>query len=449
VDRIGTTVRPRLAQLVACDPAAMGEDACLGRFVRSFGRRAFRRPVTDAEVTRFVDYGKQVKAQLAYPFLEVARVVLEGMLLSPGFLYHWELGPQTPVAQGGLVKLNPHELGSRLSYFLWGTMPDDTLFGAADGGRLQSDVDLEREARRMLMSPKARPIIASFHSQFLHLEKLPEMQKDTKAHPEWSAEVATAMVNETAEFTTRTILDGPGTLEALLTSTKTYLNLPLARLYRVTGPTTRDFVAADLDPSQRAGLFTLAAFLSVHATATASHPVKRGHKLFEDVLCGQITSPPDMVPPAGVPPPNVSTREQFAIHSANACAKACHALIDPPGFAFEHYDAIGRHRTMDGGKPVDATGMLRDSTTGQMMPFNNAIELVKRLPGMPDVQRCFSEQWFRFALARHEVDGDAASLAVVLDGLRKSGGNLRELLVGVTRARAFGTRAVAPGEVTR
>src|SRR5262249_26165596 len=148
-----------------------------------FGRRAYRRPLLPAEVSALVDYHRSVKTMLGYPFLEAARLVLEAMLMSPSFLYHWELGPQPATAKSGLVRLGPNEIASRLSYFLWQSMPDDGLFAAADGGRLATETDVEREARRMLADAKARPAIAAFHRQWLLLEKLADAQKDPNIYP--------------------------------------------------------------------------------------------------------------------------------------------------------------------------------------------------------------------------------------------------------------------------
>jgi hypothetical protein len=332
-------------------------------------------------------------------------------------------------------------------------MPDDMLFAAVDGGRLATEADVEREARRMLAHINARGAVAEFHQQWLLLEKLSDLQKDPKAYPMWSAELATAMASETDKFVQRAILDGDGTLQTLLTSPASFTSVVLGKVYGVNpDPVPMDralLVPVNMDPTQRAGLFTQASFLTVNASALGSHPVKRGHKIFQDVLCGVINSPPAMVPPANVPPPNVSTRQVFEEHDKNDCARACHTLMDPIGFAFEHYDAVGRFRTMDGGKPVDSSGMLRPPSGATAMPFRDAIDLVKALAGLPDVRKCMAKQWFRYAVARQEVDGDEASLDGVVGSFQKAGDNIRELLVALAKARSFLYRTPAMGEVVR
>lgn len=209
IDAVGAAASKQMATLVACDPTKSNEESCIKQFVTRFGRRAFRRPVTDPESQRFVEYYRSIKTDLGYAFLDNARVVLQAMLLSPGFLYHWELGAQAAVAQaGGRIKLNPHEIAARLSYFMWGSMPDDVLFTAVDSGKLATEADVEREARRMLDSEKARATVATFHTQWLVLDKLADAQKDPKAYPEWNGDLAMAMATETTEFATRTLLDG-------------------------------------------------------------------------------------------------------------------------------------------------------------------------------------------------------------------------------------------------
>jgi hypothetical protein len=155
VAAIGQTATPMLPALVACDPVARGEDECIRGFITSFGRRAYRRPLAAAEVATLAAYYKSTRTAVASSFLDGARLVLQAMLLSPNFLYRWELGPQPATAQANVIKLTAHELASRPSYFRWGSMPDAALFAAADGGRMLTAADLEREARRMLASPRA------------------------------------------------------------------------------------------------------------------------------------------------------------------------------------------------------------------------------------------------------------------------------------------------------
>ncbi len=479
VESVAAAAAPRLPSLLACGPmpaTQVVEDACIRSFVVRFGRRAFRRPLGADEIARYVQRYRAARANLGYGFLDGARVLLQVLLFSPNFLYHWELGPQAAAAQGTVVRLTPHELAARLSYFLWASMPDEALFAAVDAGRLKTQADIEYQARRMLADGKARPTIARFHSEWLMLDRLVDARKDKALYPMWNDRLADAMAAETAEFVTRTIIDGDGRLETLLTSSTSYINPTLARLYGVDAPAApvpvavarprdgaqlgprpahqsvapvSDLMVTHLDPTERAGLFTQASFLAAHATATSSHPVKRGHEIFLNVLCGEVRPPKFSIPPVGAQPANVSTRELFAQHAKNECTGGCHDLMDPLGFAFEHYDAVGRFRTVDGGKPVDASGTLSPPSGGPDVPFDNAIGLARALVGSEDVQRCMVKQWFRFAFGRREVSADEPSLMKVNVAFRRSGLNVRELLVSLSTSLAFRYRASGAGEVLR
>jgi Protein of unknown function (DUF1592)/Protein of unknown function (DUF1588)/Protein of unknown function (DUF1595)/Protein of unknown function (DUF1585)/Protein of unknown function (DUF1587) len=447
-ERVGKNVAARLPALLACDPAVTGEDACARQFFVKFGRRAYRRPLAESEIANLVAYVKDVRAKLTYSFAEAMRVAVQAMLLSPSFLYRWELGPLAARGEpGGLVRLDADETAARLSFFLWGSMPDDALFDAVDRNQLATTDDVLREGRRMLSDPRAQQSVASFHSQWLGLDRLVDEQKDSKQFPEWNPSLAGAMLEETAAFAIGTVLEGDGRLSTLLSSSTSYVNADLARLYGVNGVTSQTLVLQALDPAQRAGLFTHASFLASHATPTSSHPVKRGKKIFSDVLCGTIPPPPAMVPPTETPSPNVSTRERFVAHEQNQCAKACHSLMDPPGFAFEHYDAVGRYRTMDGGKPVDSSGLFVGPSGGDPIAFNDAIEFMNILAASDDVRRCVTNRWFRYAVGRADVPGDEASLETAYDAFVKSEYNVRELMVGVAGSRSFQYRTPAEGEV--
>jgi hypothetical protein len=230
----------------------------------------------------------------------------------------------------------------------------------------------------------------------------------------------------------------------LLTANFGFVNQPLAAVYGMTGVQGMDLKRADLSSDQRAGLLTQAAFLTVTGATDGSHPVKRGKKIFERLLCGELPPPPADVPPPKPASEGGTTRERFAEHSANACATGCHANLDPLGFAFENYDGIGKFRTMDNGRPVDSSSSFQ--LDGKLVKFGNARELVQTLAASQTVRDCFATQWLRFALRRFEADGDRASLDGIRGGFSKTGGNIRDLLVGVVGARSFRYRAPADGE---
>jgi hypothetical protein len=200
-----------------------------------------------------------------------------------------------------------------------------------------------------------------------------------------------------------------------------------------------------VNPQQRFGLLTQVHFLSTHADGKQSHPVKRGALLYTQLLCGELPAPPAEIPQPKPPRADVSNRERFAEHGAAACAKGCHALIDPLGFALESYDGTGRFRTQDGGKPVDAAATLTFPGGGQK-PVNNAGELVRALVASEDLTRCVATQWARYALARRETAADDAALAAAARAFAASGQDLRELIVAVTRTPSFLYRTIAAEE---
>jgi hypothetical protein len=451
-ENVGNQIAARIPRLTPCDPTAVGEEACARQFVISFGRRTYRRPLQQDEVETLVSFFKQAKTTLQYSFNDSVRVVVQAMLQSPNFLYHHE-SAAPPVLEGGLVKFDSHRMASRLSYFLWTSMPDDALFAAADAGRLQAVADIEREARRMLKSSKFRDALASFHFQWLGISELAGVSKDPKLFPKFGPTLTSAMQRETLEFVADTI-SSDGRLATLLTATHSFINSDLASLYGITpsqGASARQdlFPRVSLDPAQRSGLLTQASFLALGATSVNPLPPLRGLRILERFLCRTVPPPPDDVPDAPAPQATVTNRERFEEHAKNGCAAACHGLIDPLGYAFENYDAVGAYRHLDGGKEVNASGTLQLASDGQPVPFKNAIELSRILSENDEVRRCVGTQWLRFALGREDVPGDAASFAQAFAPFVASGADIREFLVQLTKGRSFLYRAPSDGEVLR
>jgi hypothetical protein len=431
------------ANVATLAPCAGGdEEGCARTFATDFGLRAYRRPLVAREVDSLVQLYKEGRAAAGLDHAGGIRLVIEGLLQSPAFLYHWESGPEAPRMEGSLVKLSHYENASQLSYFLLGSMPDQDLFDAAAAGRLGSQAELETHARRLLASPRARDTIASFFEEWLSLDQVLDRPKNPMIYPQFKDDLKAAMLEEARTFVGNVVADGDSLLSTVLTATFSFVNQPLAGVYGVKGITGAPLAKAELDPTQRAGLLTQAAFLAVTGATDGSHPVKRGKKIYENVLCGELPPPPAEVPPPKEASEGGTTRERFKEHADQACAAGCHSLMDPLGFAFENYDGIGGFRTMDNGGLVDASGAI--DLDGQKHTFNNARDLAKILAGSKTAQRCFATQWTRFALKRKTTEADQVSL----DGIFSSfgGGNIRDLLVGVTGSRSFRYRMPAEGE---
>ncbi len=434
--RVASEVEPRMAELSPCDLGGDAGTTCAAQFVTTFGSRAYRRPLESVEVEELVDLyeiGRQ-SGGAAGGF----GAVIEAMLQSPFFLYHSDAAsPGSPSAVP--VALDPYALASRLSYFLWSTMPDDELQKAAANGALGSDDALRGEVERMLQSAKAADMVAAFHRQWLGLANLAELDKDPTLYPQYGVELASAMLEETARFTQHVVLEADGLLETLLTSNLAFPQGPLFQVYGLEQPA--GFVAGqslELDPTRRAGLLTQAAFLTRHAHGNQTSPVHRGIVVRENLLCQPMQPPPPGVNPVAPPPTEItSTRERFAQHVSDPSCAGCHQLVDPIGLGFEHYDAIGAYRETDGLGDVDASGELKSVRDDLAGPFDGAVELAAKLAQSSEVADCVARQWFRFSLGRVESKSDACSIQGIQSEFKASSRNVRTLLAQVVLSDAF------------
>jgi hypothetical protein len=436
-----------IATLAPCatlgTPAA--ETACARKFATDFGLRAYRRPLTTGEIDSLMMlYNDARTSMVMADYNGAIKIMLEGILQSPSFLYHWESGPDKPTVEGKVVRLSDYENASRLSYFIWGSMPDQKLFDAARAKALNTPAQLEAEAKRMLGDAKARDTVSQFLEEWMGLEAVMVRQKDLMTYPEFKDEaVKAALIEEARTFIASVVFDGDAAFSTLLTADYTYANQLVAPIYGKTAA-GMEFKQMMLDPNQRAGLFTQGGFLAATGATNGSNPVKRGRKIFEGLLCGELPPPPANVPEPKPASAGGTTRERFAEHGVQKCAEGCHILMDPIGFAFENFDGIGKYRTMDNGGMVDAKSNFE--IDGKDQPFNGVRELAGILAKSPSAQRCFSTQFVRFAFKRKETPGDTASIDAIAAAFGKAG-NIRDLMVGVAASRSFRYRAPAQGEI--
>jgi hypothetical protein len=438
-----------LGRFLPC-AATAPDDACARSFVTDFGRRAWRRRLDGAEgdALMAIFTGGQTDGGFNEGITRVIAVLLQ----SPQFLYRVEYDAPTLAAAApeavldlpGAIRLTSHETAARLSYLIWGSMPDEALAAAADADRLSTPADLEREAIRLLADPRAHEVVASFHAAWLGLDRLDDLDKDPVVYPMFTPALRASFRAETTRFVEEVIWNREGTLGALLGARYTFADAGLASFYGLPGSSPISTTASDvsdlqyvaLDPSRRAGLLTQPSLLAVHAKANQTSPVHRGRFVREQFFC---TTPPP--PPSNVqirPPkldPRMTTRQRFAQHTADAFCAGCHVLLDPIGFGFEHYDGIGRWRDTESGLAVDASGNL--TSTDVDGPFNGAVELADRLAGSAQVSSCYATQWFRFGYGRGETTADACALVQLGDSLKATGGNVRELLVALTQTDTF------------
>jgi hypothetical protein len=445
-EALAQAAAPKLVngQLLPCDPAT-GEDACAQKFITTFGQRAFRRPVASDEAMRLTSLYTTARTTLNLSFTDAISVLIEAMLQTPQFLYHWEAAPTAMnIHEGAVVRLSPYQIASRLSYFVWGSMPDDALLAAAAGGQLDTAAGVQTAARRLLMDPKAKDTVGSFFADWMALDGLAARTKDTTVYKNYTDATQAAMLAETSSFVENVVFGGDGRLATLLGAPYSYINSTLAPLYGAQASGTA-MTKTDLNPMQRAGLLTEGSFLALTGNADGSNPVRRGKFVYTKLLCHSLPPPPANVPPPAPASAGGTTRQRFTTHDQNACAKGCHTVMDPIGFGFENYDGIGQYRTTDNGLPVDASGSI--TLDGTPQTFNDAIGLVGLLAKSPEVRACFAGEWSRFALARTDSDADAASLQATAAAFATDTASVQDLMVAVATMRSFRYRSPSPGEM--
>jgi hypothetical protein len=428
----GQAVSRNLAGLVPCD-GAVDPAGCAAKFVEGFGLRAFRRPLLTEEKTALLTLFEAGRKDEG--FEAGVRRVVQAMLQSPQFLYHIELGT-APTGAADVVALDHYKLGSRLSYFLWDSMPDGELLRAAGAGELSTHAALRKQAERLLSDPRASETIVSFHEQWLGTDGLAALEKDAKAYPSYTPALRDSMAYEIGRFADYVIREGDGKLESLFTSPVAFVDASLAKLYGITLPAGHDpEKPLATDPSKRAGLLTQAGFLAAHAHADQSSPIRRGKIVRENLFCQPLAPPPpdaDITPPE--PDPNASTRVRFEMHRSDPRCGGCHALIDPLGFGFENYDGVGAFRDREAGAPIDARGEIVGTDVDG--PFNGVGELSKKLASSAGVRRCVAQTWFNYALGRTQGDADKCSMEVMAGAFAKSS-NVRDLILTLVTTDAF------------
>jgi hypothetical protein len=445
-EALATAAAPQIVpgMLLPCDPTTAGESACAQQFITTFGQRAFRRPLTMDEVTNLTGLYTTGRTTLSLSFTDAIGLLIEAMLQTPQFLYHWEAAPTDPLIQEGeVIRLGAYQVASRLSYFIWGSMPDDALLASAASGQLDTAAGVQTAATRLMGDPKAKDTVSFFFSEWLGLEGLAAQMKDPVAYPNYTPAVEQAMLNETSMFVQSVAFGGDGRLATFLGAPYSYVNSSLGAVYgaQVSGTTLQ---RTNLNPVQRAGLLTQGSFLALTGTPDGSDPVLRGKAVYEQLLCHQLPPPPPNVPPPAPASAGGTTRQRFEMHDMNPCAAGCHTLMDPIGFAFENYDGIGQYRTMDNGLPVDATGSV--TLDGTQQKFNDAVGLAGLLSKSPEVRSCFAGEWSRYALSRVDTDADAVSMQATASAFSTDTATLQDLMVAAATMRSFRYRSLSPGE---
>jgi hypothetical protein len=419
--------------VLGCMPTKSGDDGCVRDFITRFGLRAYRRPLLPDEGDRL--YALYDKVRKEAPGEEVMRLV-QAFLLAPQFMYRFEEAPSS-----GTRALGPYEVASRLSFSLWGSMPDGELFDAAQLGALATADEVEQQARRMLEHEKAERVVRHFHSSLLGLSAADNLQKSSTAFPAFRPELGPLFREETERFATDVVLRGDGTLKTLFTATHTFMNEKLAAFYGVSGVKGPDWTRVDnLDASQRSGFLTHASIMAIQSKEVHTEPIFRGVFIRSGLMCD-----PPPPPPPGIAPimgeANLSGRERLEIHRSEASCRGCHRLFDGIGLAFENLDAVGQWRQNDHDKLVDASGEIYGTDVDGT--FVGPVELTQRLARSTMVSECMLGKWFMYFHGRPLTTDESCLHKNLKKSFANSGHNVKELLLAFTRSPTFLTRGPA------
>ena len=408
-------------------------------FIPRFGLRAFRRPLTEGEIGRYLVLfeGAPAVFPTVDPFKAGVRMIVQSMLQSPFFLYRAEL---SAVKSGVGIPLDNYEMASRLSYTFWNTMPDDELFAAAAAGELMNPDGVRRHATRLLDDPRAQAQLRNFHFQAFHISEYADLDKNTTLFPNWRREIGPMMQEEALRFLDDIVANNRGVSD-VLTSTKAYVNADLAKIYGLQGTFGTDYELVELDSATRAGLLTRAGFLAKNATLTEPDPIHRGVSINLGVICRPIAAPPD-IPDELMRVGNTNRERVNSITGEGTCGNMCHGgIINPIGFAFENYDAVGAWRTMDNGYPVDAAATY-EFLDGRTISYTNAIDLSKQLATAPEVHACYSQQLFEFVMGRDLLQVDRVMVKDLAKFSLQEQASIKELVIEVVTSTPFRVRSI-------
>jgi len=435
-------------RFLACTPTGDGT-ACLRETIVRFGRRAFRRPLSDAERARFEKLvAQREQITTTGTAAEVAEVLLQTFLVSPSFLQRAEIS-ETPNAQADTPDerarfiLSSAEVASRLSYTFWGTMPDEALSQAADENALLTREQLQEQATRMLRDEKARELVAAFHRFYLRLDPSrvqAAAKKDPTLFPGVDDAVIDAARDETERFFDAIVFGQNGSFADLLTSSLGFVNAKTAPFYGLDpAKFGAELQQVDLDPARRPGFLTRLAFLSTYAHRERTAPALRGAFIMQEIVGLNIGAPPPGAESTPLPQGSQfhSNRERVAAQTSGAGCAGCHdAIINPPGFALEAYDAVGAWQTTEAGSGAAIDTAASVYLEGKSVPISDPSELMNRLSRANEAQRTYARRWVSYAYERNTNPSDEC----VAKALADSAPTLRNLFIELTQQDSFRKR---------
>ena len=427
---------PSRRRIFVCEPRdSSEEEACALRILATLIRRAYRRPVTDADLSKPIELFREARKDGTFDAgIEMA---LSAVLVNPQFLFRIEPDPPG-LSPGSVYRVPDIQLASRLSFFLWSSIPDDELLDLAERGQLSKPDLLKRQTLRMLADPRSQSLVTNFADQWLHLRNLDSITPDLRLFPDFDDNLRQAFRHET-ELLFEDVLRHDRSVLDLLKSDHTFLNERLARHYgipHVYGTRFRRVEPGAASP--RGGLLRQGSVLTVTSYANRTSPVIRGKWVLENILG---TPPPP--PPANVPAlkdntvsSTLSVRERLAAHRANVACAGCHQLMDPVGFALENFDAVGRWRAIEEGRPIDSSGGLPDGSR-----FDGVTGLERAVLKRPELfVGTLTEKLLTFALGRVVENHDAPAIRKIVRDARAQEYRFSSLIVGIATSTPFTMR---------
>jgi Protein of unknown function (DUF1592)/Protein of unknown function (DUF1588)/Protein of unknown function (DUF1595)/Protein of unknown function (DUF1587) len=416
------------------------------RFIESFGLRAYRRPLSEEEVAAHLalfDSAPDLYPELD-PFVAGVRANLTAFMQSPYFSYRSVLGSAN--SDSDAVPLDAWELASQLSYAVWNSMPDGELFRAAAAGELATDAGVRTQVERLVSAPRARTAVGHFFEQLYESQQYRQLSKDLTVYPSFTPDLVPEMQGELARFTDD-IFQHDGGLRELLTSTTTFVTPRLAAIYGLAPSALKKadaggFSRVELDPTQRSGLLTRSGFLAWKSGDSEPNTIQRGVFIVRHIICQELGNPPPAAVGATLGGQTTDRARVEALTGAGTCGAGCHGVfIDPAGYAFEHYGALGEYRETDAGEPIDASATYPFATGS--VSYRDAGELSQALADSPQAHSCFSSYLLEFLLGHVPTSSETALLAD-LSSRSLAGASTRALVVQALSAKTLRRRALVP-----
>jgi hypothetical protein len=432
----GATDTPSRRRIFVCHPEGRnGEDACAREIVSALARRAYRQPLAAQDLDTLVKFYQSGRQDGGFEGgIELA---LDRILASPKFLFRVERD-QAGATPGGSYRVSDNELASRLSFFLWSSIPDDELLRLASDGKLKNPAVLDRQVRRMLADPKSQALVDNFAGQWLQLRNLRNVQPNTDLFPDFDDNLRQSFRRET-ELLFESVVQEDRSVLDLLTADYTFVNERLARHYGITDIYGSRFRRVAITDDARRGLLGQGSILALTSHAERTSPVVRGKWILENILGTAVPPPPPDVPALkgnqeGQRPRTM--REQMAEHRANPVCGSCHKTMDSVGFAMENFDAVGAWRTREPGGPIDATGELADGTK-----IDGVVSLRKALLSRPELfAGTLTEKLLIYALGRGLDYRDMPTVRAILRDAAQTNYRFSSLVLGVVHSAPFQTR---------